>query len=415
MLLRALEHESIIRLLDVYPSQNEADLYLVFEFMDSDLHNANASNILEEEHKQYIIYQLLKALLFIHSSGVVHRDIKPENLLLNTSCQLKVADFGLARSLQTEGDASAYPMTEYIATRWYRAPEIVLGSTIYSKAVDMWAVGCIIAELYIGRPLFPGKSTVDQITRIMEITGRPTEQQIEEIFGGSSAHILLEKVNRVMTRSIESLLPNANDDAIDLIKKLLQFCPSDRLTIEQTLQHPYVSKYREPAEEMMATSIVSIPLDDNEKRSVSTYRNELFNLSRQKTVIEAPEEDVGKTRKKKSSKQIEEHVHEEEALGGETKKKKKKTSPTHEENEEPEENKVSSKKNGKGSKKNLTSSGSGASSGTKSKKKTKNGSSTKGSGKGKKKTTTKTGSSSGNTKGKKTKKGTPTSSRKKKS
>jgi mitogen-activated protein kinase 15 len=323
MLLRALQHETIIRLLDVFPSQNEADLYLVFEFMDSDLHNANASNILEEEHKQYIIYQLLKALLFIHTSGIVHRDIKPENLLLNTSCQLKVADFGLARSLQCEGDASNYPMTEYIATRWYRAPEIVLGSTIYSKAVDMWAVGCIIAELYIGRPLFPGKSTVDQINRIMEITGRPTEQQVEEIFGGSSAHLLLEKVSRVMTRSIESHLPSANEDAIDLVKRLLQFCPKDRLTIEQTLQHPYVAKYREPTEEMAAASAVTIPLDDNEKRSVSTYRNELFSLSlRQRT--EDPDESNARktTKKKKSAKQVVEDNNSDDGSGDSKKKEK---------------------------------------------------------------------------------------------
>jgi len=346
MLLRALQHESIIRLLDVFPSQNEADLYLVFEFMDSDLHNANASNILEEEHKQYIIYQLLKALLFIHSSGIVHRDIKPENLLLNTSCQLKVADFGLARSLQCEGDASNYPMTEYIATRWYRAPEIVLGSTVYSKAVDMWAVGCIIAELYIGRPLFPGKSTVDQINRIMEITGRPTEQQVDEIFGGSSAHLLLEKVSRTMTRSIESLLPNANEDAIDLVKRLLQFCPKDRLTIEQTLQHPYVAKYREPTEEMAAANPVTIPLDDNEKRSVSTYRNELFSLSLRQRPEVTDDANARTTKKKKST--VEDNDSQEDS--GEKKKKKKKT--PQEDADEPDTGATSNKP--KGSKKNLT-------------------------------------------------------------
>jgi mitogen-activated protein kinase 15 len=207
-------------------------------------------------------------------------------------------------------------MTEYIATRWYRAPEIVLGSTIYSKAVDMWAVGCIIAELYIGRPLFPGKSTVDQMSRIMEITGKPDPSQVEEIFGGSSAHVLLEKVNRVINRSIESVLPTANEDAVDLVKKLLKFSPSERLTIEQTLLHPYVAKYREVSEEIVRESAVTIPLDDNEKRSVATYRNELFNLSQSFTSSINTAAAPPKSKKKKPKQDSEEEK------SGEVKKKK---------------------------------------------------------------------------------------------
>jgi mitogen-activated protein kinase 15 len=277
--LKELEYENIIKLHKIIRAENGEDLYLVFEYMDSDLHYAIRTGILEEDHKRYIIYQLLKSILFIHSSNVVHRDLKPENLLLNTSCQLKVADFGLARSVhETEG--SAYPMTEYVATRWYRAPEIVLGSSVYTKAVDMWAIGCIIAELYSSKPLFPGKSTIDQLTKIMEITGRPTAKELEETaIGAKTAHRLIDNITRVINRSLESVLPDCSEDAIDLISKLLKFSPKDRLTVEEAIAHPYVEKFRDTKEEKTCERAVRIPIDDNTRRSVDTYKEELYRLS----------------------------------------------------------------------------------------------------------------------------------------
>jgi len=278
-LLKELEHENIIKLHKIIRAENGEDLYLVFEYMDSDLHYAIRSGILEEDHKRYIIYQLLKAILFIHSANVVHRDLKPENLLLNTTCQLKVADFGLARSVhETEG--SAYPMTEYVATRWYRAPEIVLGSSVYTKGVDMWAIGCIIAELYSAKPLFPGKSTIDQLTKIMEITGRPTNEELEETaIGTKQATRLLDNITRVITRSIETVVTDISAEALDLVKKLLKFSPKDRPTVEEAIDHPYVEKFREKPEEKMCSKAVKIPIDDNTRRSIDTYKDELNKLS----------------------------------------------------------------------------------------------------------------------------------------
>jgi len=279
ILLTQLKHENIIKLHRVIKSESGEDLYLVFEYMDSDLHYAIRSGILEDDHKRYILYQLLKALLFIHSSNVVHRDLKPENLLLNTACQLRVADFGLARSIdeKTEGD---YPMTEYVATRWYRAPEIVFGSTVYTKGVDMWAVGCIIAELYIRKPLFPGKSTMDQLARIMEITGRPTEIEIEETsVGAKHTQRLLDGITKINFRSMEVTVPDGPEDAIDLVKKLLRFAPKDRLTIEQALEHEYVARFRTIGDERRSDIKVSIPIDDNTRRSIDIYRSEIYKLT----------------------------------------------------------------------------------------------------------------------------------------
>jgi len=145
-------HDNIIRLLNVLKAENDRDIYLIFEYMETDLHAVIRANILEDIHKQYIMYQLFKALKFMHSAELLHRDIKPSNLLLNSECQVKVADFGLARSmaLMNKDLADRPVLTDYVATRWYRAPEILLGSTKYTFGVDMWSCGCILGELLGG-------------------------------------------------------------------------------------------------------------------------------------------------------------------------------------------------------------------------------------------------------------------------
>jgi serine/threonine protein kinase len=155
-------HEHIVRLNNVHKADNDRDIYLVFEYMETDLHAAIRANILQEIHKQYILWQALKAVKYMHSAELLHRDMKPSNLLLNSDCLMKVADFGLARSLRSTRPDSM-PLTDYVATRWYRAPEILLGAGTYTYAVDMWAVGCILGEMLSGRPIFPGTSTMNQV------------------------------------------------------------------------------------------------------------------------------------------------------------------------------------------------------------------------------------------------------------
>ena len=150
--------------------------------METDLHAVIRANILEEVHRQYIIYQILKALKYIHSGELIHRDLKPSNILLNSECQSKIADFGLARSVAfNDKESHAHVLTEYVATRWYRAPEILLGSTKYTKAIDTWSVGCILGEMIIGKAIFPGTSTLNQIEKILELTGKPKTEDLESI------------------------------------------------------------------------------------------------------------------------------------------------------------------------------------------------------------------------------------------
>jgi len=179
-LLRYFNHENIISILDIqkprsYETFNEVYLIQVCssflaesrphsltytcdsqELMETDMHRVIRTQDLSDDHCQYFIYQTLRALKAMHSANVLHRDLKPSNLLLNANCDLKVCDFGLARSAASQEDNSGF-MTEYVATRWYRAPEIMLTFKEYTKAIDVWSVGCILAEMLSGKPLFPGK------------------------------------------------------------------------------------------------------------------------------------------------------------------------------------------------------------------------------------------------------------------
>lgn len=197
MFLQELNHENVVRLFNVLRAENDRDIYLVFEFMETDLHQVIRAGILEEVHQQYIIYQILKALKYLHSGDLLHRDLKPSNCLLNAECHLKLADFGLARSVHCDDPSQGNPvLTDYVATRWYRGPEILLGSTQYTKGVDMWAVGCILGEMLLGSPIFPGTSIMNQLDRILEITGRPSQEDIEAI-NSPIAAIILDSVQQV--------------------------------------------------------------------------------------------------------------------------------------------------------------------------------------------------------------------------
>merc|ERR1712065_1633 len=173
-------------------------------------------NILEDIHKQYILYQMLKALKYMHTAEVLHRDLKPSNLLLNSECLCKVADFGLARSIaMLESEKVDNPvLTDYVATRWYRAPEILLGSTRYTKGVDMWSVGCILGELLGGKPMFPGTSTMNQLDIIIEVTGRPSQDDIEAIDSPFAA-TMLESLPRTQPTRLQEMFPHASEDALD--------------------------------------------------------------------------------------------------------------------------------------------------------------------------------------------------------
>jgi len=231
----------------------------------------------------------------MHSGAVIHRDMKPSNLLLNSECLVKVADFGLARSIEfKEKETARHPvLTDYVATRWYRAPEILLGSTDYTKGVDLWSVGCILGELLGGKPMFPGTSTMNQLDRIIEVTGRPSAEDIEAI-NSPFAATMLESLPETQPRSLASMFPNAPEDALDILSKLLQFNPNKRINADQSLEHPYLEQFHNPEEEIACERPIEIPISDNKKLSVAAYRDELYN-----NVIKVNQQEVKKKSKTK--------------------------------------------------------------------------------------------------------------------
>lgn len=277
MILQQLSgHDNVIKLLNVIKAENKRDLYLVFEFMETDLHAVIKAGILKKEHKQYIIYQLLKGLKYIHSGEIVHRDLKPPNLLVNSECLIKIADFGLARSVCATEEETDPIMTEYVATRWYRAPEIVLGSNRYTKSVDIWSVGCILAELINEKPLFPGKSTYNQIELILEVIGKPSQEDVESI-NSQNAHSILSSITTKRKSLFASFFRDSNPIVLDFLKRCLEFNPEKRITVDEALAHEYVKAFRDEKEEIVCTQHVTIKINDNVKLSTKEYREALYN------------------------------------------------------------------------------------------------------------------------------------------
>jgi len=270
-------HENIIRLLNVLKADNDKDIYLICDYMESDLHAVIRANILEEIHKQYIIYQLLKALKYMHSGQLLHRDIKPSNILLNSDCQVRVCDFGLARSVVQQPDTKANPvLTDYVATRWYRPPEILLGSTSYQMGVDLWSVGCILGELLSGKPIFPGTSTMNQLDRIMQVTGYPTPEDIESMKSPFAA-TMLESLPKNRPKPLAEMFPRASSEALDLLRLCFQFNPGRRISAKDALRHPYVVQFHNPDDEFDCDRVIRIPVDDNTKLRVQDYRDQIYN------------------------------------------------------------------------------------------------------------------------------------------
>ncbi|XP_012245320.1 serine/threonine-protein kinase ICK isoform X1 [Bombus impatiens] len=230
--LKKLSHANVVKLKEVI-RENDV-LYFVFEYMKENLYQLmkDRDKLFPEPVIKNIVYQVLQGLAFMHKHGFFHRDMKPENLLCMGPELVKIADFGLAREIR-----SRPPYTDYVSTRWYRAPEVLLHSTTYNSPIDIWAVGCIMAELYTFRPLFPGKSEIDEIFKICSVIGTPEKDDWPD--GYQLAAAMNFKFPNFSRTSLTVLIPNASQEAVILMEDMLQWNPIKRPTAQQSLRYPY--------------------------------------------------------------------------------------------------------------------------------------------------------------------------------
>lgn len=237
----------VIGLLDVFTPasslRNFQDFYLVMPFMQTDLQKIMGMEF-SEDKIQCLVYQMLKGLKYIHSAGVIHRDLKPGNLAVNEDCELKILDFGLARLADTE-------MTGYVVTRWYRAPEVILSWMHYNQTVDIWSVGCIMAEMLTGKTLFKGKDYLDQLTQILKVTGVPGTEFLQKL-NDKAAKSYIQSLPQSPKKDFSQLFPRASPQATDLLEKILELDVDKRLTASQALAHPFFEPFRDPEEETEA-------------------------------------------------------------------------------------------------------------------------------------------------------------------
>uniref|UniRef100_A0A8C9QBU5 non-specific serine/threonine protein kinase n=1 Tax=Spermophilus dauricus TaxID=99837 RepID=A0A8C9QBU5_SPEDA len=230
--LKKLNHANVVKLKEVIRENDH--LYFIFEYMKENLYQLikERNKLFPESAIRNIMYQILQGLAFIHKHGFFHRDLKPENLLCMGPELVKIADFGLAREIR-----SRPPYTDYVSTRWYRAPEVLLRSTNYSSPIDIWAVGCIMAEVYTLRPLFPGASEIDTIFKICQLLGTPKKTDWPEGYQLSNA--MNFHWPQCIPNNLKTLIPNASSEAIQLLRDMLQWDPKKRPTASQALRYPY--------------------------------------------------------------------------------------------------------------------------------------------------------------------------------
>jgi renal tumor antigen len=238
-LRRLSPHPNIVKLHEVLYDRSTGRLALVFELMDMNIYELirGRRQYLADDKVLHYMYQLVKSLDHMHKNGIFHRDIKPENILILGDA-LKLADFGSCRGIY-----SKQPFTEYISTRWYRAPECLLTDGYYNYKMDVWGVGCVFFEIMSLYPLFPGQNELDQIHKIHNIMGSPPPDLLAKL-KKHGTHMDFDFPTKAGT-GIAKLLPHASPDALDLMSKLLIYNPEDRITAKQALRHPYFKEIRE--------------------------------------------------------------------------------------------------------------------------------------------------------------------------
>ncbi|KAK2959231.1 putative MAPK/MAK/MRK overlapping kinase [Blattamonas nauphoetae] len=316
-LKRLSNHPNVIKLLEVLYDRNTGRLALVFELMTCNLYELikDRQQYLPESKVKLYIYQLLRALDFMHRNGIFHRDIKPENVLV-TEDLVKLADLGSCRGIYTK-----QPFSEYISTRWYRAPECLLTDGFYNYKMDIWGVGCVFFEILMLYPLFPGSDELDQIHRIHNIMGTPSKQLLGKF--KQSAHMSFD-FPEVRGSGLGSLLKNAPSTLVDLLNHMLEYDPDKRYNAKQCLRHPYFKELRDA--DKRAESVADSPGIEPPLSQTKTVKDKRHNKTKKHDDSNSPENHSVKlegTKELNDSGLPQLHRTEKDAVGGKTKKSDK--------------------------------------------------------------------------------------------
>ena len=237
-ILKQLKHDNIVNLIEVF--RRKSKLHLVFEYVERTIledleRNPDGMDPIETKK---CLWQLLRSIDYCHAHNIIHRDIKPENLLISRNGILKLCDFGFARTLA--GPGARY--TDYVATRWYRGPELLTGDTQYGKAVDIWAIGCMLPEMASGAPLFPGESDIDQLFHIMRCFGQ-LPPKLLEVFRANPLFIGIKIPDNIQqTETLEERFPNYPREQLEMMKDCLRYEPDARRSCEELMAHRYFTE-----------------------------------------------------------------------------------------------------------------------------------------------------------------------------
>eukprot|EP00659_Diplonema_papillatum_P018134 gene18134-27928_t len=258
-LLGHFNNENIVGLRNlITPNTREfKEFFIVMDLMETDLKSVfKSGQKMTNAHVQYFLYQIIRALKFIHSAGVIHRDITPANILVNINCDLKICDFGLARDEPKEDDQY---LTDYVTMRWYRAPELIMESKVYNGSVDVWGVGCLVGEMHGSKPMFPGKDRVNQLDKVIDIIGTPAESELATVGSEAAQKYIRKKSHKAM----------------DLMDKMLVFHPAKRITVHDALLHPYLAELHDEEDED-TSKVKPFDFDDTKFKTTADVKNAIY-------------------------------------------------------------------------------------------------------------------------------------------
>jgi mitogen-activated protein kinase 1/3 len=278
-LLSHFDHENIIGLQNILRPHNEDFdvIYIVMDVMETDLKAIlKSGQQITEQHVQFFIYQILRGLDCIHKADVIHRDLTPSNILLDTNCDLKICDFGLAK----EATGDELELTDYVVMRWYRAPELVMEHKHYGPPVDVWACGCILGEMFHkNKAVFPGKDRINQLDVILEIIGTPTDEDISKI-GSQAAQRYLKRRPKYKGVDFATFFQTPerkllSEHAADLLRRMLTFNPEKRISVHEALNHPYLADLHDPEDEALCRPNV-FKFSEDGLRDVPSVKKEIY-------------------------------------------------------------------------------------------------------------------------------------------